>query len=96
MMKRHIFQDAFGSILYTEMPFDLKNAGATYKHAMNAIFHEHTCKTIECYVNDITMKSRDKGNYLTGLKRVFDIMRAYQLKMNPTKSFLGVASGKFL
>jgi len=23
-------------------------------------------------------------------------MRAYQLKMNPTKSFLGVSSGKFL
>jgi len=27
---------------------------------------------------------------------VFNIMRAHQLKMNPTKSFLGVASGKFL
>jgi len=27
---------------------------------------------------------------------MFDIMRAYQLKMNPTKSFLEVSSGKFL
>jgi len=27
---------------------------------------------------------------------VFDIMRAYQLKMNLTKLFLGVSSGKFL
>ena len=26
---------------------------------------------------------------------IFDIIRAHQLKMNPTKSFLGLASGKF-
>ena len=26
---------------------------------------------------------------------MFDIMRAHRLKMNPTKSFLGVSSGKF-
>jgi len=27
---------------------------------------------------------------------VLEIMQAYQLKMNPTKSFLGVSSGKIL
>ena len=27
---------------------------------------------------------------------MFNIMRAYQLKMNPTKSFMGVSSEKFL
>ena len=27
---------------------------------------------------------------------MFDLMRAHQLKMNPTKSFLGMSSGKFL
>jgi len=37
-----------------------------------------------------------KGNHIADLKTVFDIMRAHQLKMNPTKSFLRVASGKFL
>ena len=53
-------------------------------------------KTVECYVDDIAVKSRTKGDHITDLKVVFDIMRAHQLKMNPTKSFLGVASGKFL
>ena len=72
------------------------NVGATYQHAMNVIFHEHICKTVECYVDDIAVKSCDKGDHLVDLKRVFDIMLAHQLKMNPTKSFLGVASGKFL
>ena len=85
-----------GVYCYIVMPFDLTNAGATYQHAMNVIFHEHICKTIECYVDDISVKSRGKGVHLVNLKRVFDIMRTHQLKMNPTKSFLGVASGKFL
>ena len=80
----------------TVMSFGLKNAGATYQCAINAIIHEHIRKIIKCYVDDIVVKSRDKGDYLTYLKRVFNIMRAHQLKMNPTKSFLGVASGKFL
>ena len=95
-IKAHIFKDAFGSIRYTVMPFGLKNAGAIYQRAMNAIFHEHIRKTVEFYVDDIAVKSRDKGDYLTYLKRVFNIMRAHQMKMNPTMSFLGVASGKFL
>ena len=53
-------------------------------------------KTVECYVDDIAVKSRAKGDHITDLKAVFDIMRAHQLKMNPTKSFLGVTNGKFL
>jgi len=62
---------------------------------MNAIFHEHIHKTVECYVDDIAVKSFNKGDHLADLKRVFDIIRAHLLKMNPTKCFLGVASGKF-
>jgi len=78
------------------MPFGLKNARATYQRAMNAIFHEHMRRTVECYVDDIAVKSRVKGDHITDLKTIFDIMRVHQLKMNPTKSFLGVTSGKFL
>ena len=63
---------------------------------MNALFHEHIRKTVECYVNDIAVKSRTKSDHIADLKTVFDIMRIHQLKMNPIKSFLGVASGKFL
>ena len=51
---------------------------------------------MECYVDDIAVKSRTKGDHITDLKTIFKIMRAHQLKMNPTKSFLGVASGKFI
>jgi len=63
---------------------------------MNAIFHEHIHKTVECYVEDIAVKSRARGDHIADLMTIFDIMQAHQLKMNPTKSFLRVASSKFL
>ena len=51
---------------------------------------------VECYVDDIVVKSHNKSDHLADLKRVIDIMQAHQLKTDPTKSFLGVPSGKFL
>jgi len=75
------------------MPFDLKNGGPTYQWAMNTIFREHIRKTA---VDDIAVKCCAKGDHIVDPKRVFNIMRAHQLKMNPTTSFLRVASGKFL
>jgi len=77
------------------MPFGLKNKGATYQRAMSIIFRSHLQKMVECYADDIAVKSRDKNDHLRDLKIMFDIMRAHQLKMNPTKS-LGVSSNKFL
>jgi len=76
-----------GVYCYTVLP---------YQRAMNTIFHEHIRKTVECYVDDIAVKSRAKGDHIANLKRIFGIMRAHQLKMNPTKSFQGMANGKFL
>ena len=61
----------------------LKNAGAIYQRAMNAIFHEHMRKTVECYVDDIAVKNRTKDDHIADLKTVFEIMQVHQLKMNP-------------
>ena len=62
-MKKHT---SFRMILgvYVVIPFGLKNAGAIYQRVINAIFHEHIRKTIEFYIDDIAMKSRDKGDHL--------------------------------
>jgi len=63
---------------------------------MSTIFHDHLRKMVECYVDDIAVKSHSRSNHLDDLRIAFDNMWAYQLKMNPTMSFLGVSSGKFL
>ena len=94
--KHTSFRTPLGLYCYTVMPIRLKNAGTTYQRDMNTIFYEHICKIVECYVDDIAVKSRAKDDHIADLKTVFDIMQAHQLKMNPTKSFLGVASDKFL
>ena len=52
---------------------------------MDRTFCGLTRKTVECYVDDITVKSRFKRDHLRDLKEVFELMRSHQLRMNPTK-----------
>jgi len=59
---------------YTVMPFELKNVGATHQRAMSIIFCDHLQKMVECYVDDIAVKSHDKSNHHDDLRTVFDIM----------------------
>src|SRR4051812_7847024 len=81
--ERHTaFRTPLGVFHNTVMPFGLKNAGATYQRAMDKIFSKLTRKTVECYVDDIAVKSRHKRDHLQDLKEVFDLMRSHQLKMN--------------
>jgi len=94
--KHTSFWTLLGVFFYTVMSFGLKNASATYQRAMSTIFHDHLWKTVECYVDDIAIKSHDKNNHLPDLRMMFNLMRAHQLKMNPTKSFLKVSSANFL
>ena len=78
------------------MPFGLKNAGATYQHAMKKIFYDMLHKNVKCYVDDLVVKSRKREDHLRDLRRVFDKLRRYQLKMNPLKCAFSVIFGKFL
>jgi ribonuclease HI len=78
------------------MPFGLKNAGATYQRAMVTLFHDMMHKEIEVYVDDMIAKSKDEGNHIPALKKLFERLRKYQLKLNPAKCTFGVKSGKLL
>ena len=94
--KHTSFWTPLGVFCYTIMLFGLKNVGATYQRAWSTIFCDHLRKTVDCYIDNIRIKSHDKNNHLHDLWKMFDLMRAYQLKMNPSKFFLGVSSDKFL
>lgn len=95
-MRNIQFLNVARGVCYIVMPFGLKSAGATYQRAMSVIFQKHLHKTIECYVDDLVIKSKKKEDHLKVLWKLFDIMRKYQLNMNPIKSFQGVSNGKFL
>ncbi|XP_022875765.1 uncharacterized protein K02A2.6-like [Olea europaea var. sylvestris] len=78
------------------MPLGLKNAGATYQRLTNKVFADLIGKTIEAYVDDMVVKSKQVDDHITDLEKVFSTLRKYNMKLNPTKCAFGVASGKFL
>ncbi|KAL0378566.1 UNVERIFIED_CONTAM: Transposon Tf2-12 polyprotein [Sesamum radiatum] len=90
------FRTPKGIYCYRVMPFGLKNAGATYQRAMQRIFDDMLHKNVECYVDDLVVKSKKREDHLYDLRKVFERLRRYQLKMNPSKCAFGVTSGKFL
>ena len=45
---------------YTVMPFGLKNAGATYQRMMSRMFREKIDHTMEVYIDDMVVKSKEK------------------------------------
>ena len=90
------FRTLKGIYCYKVMPFGLKNAGATYQRAMQRIFDDILHKTVQCYVDDLVVKTKKRGDHLRDLRIVFNRLRKYQLKMNPLKCAFGVTSGKFL
>ena len=53
-------------------------------------------RNVEVYVDDMLVKSLDKGRHLDDLQEIFNTLRRYNMKLNPSKCAFGVASGKFL
>jgi hypothetical protein len=85
-----------GLFEWVVMTFGLKNAGATYQRAMNLIFHELLGNTVEVYVDDIVVKSVEFSSHIADLRKAFDKMCRYGLKMNSCKCAFEVSTNKFL
>ena len=78
------------------MPFGLKNAGATYQWMVTRMFKEMISKTVEVYINDMMVKTKENGGHAHDLEGVFHILRLHKLCLNAKKYAFGVGSGKFL
>ncbi|XP_070018099.1 uncharacterized protein [Nicotiana sylvestris] len=81
---------------YKVMPFGLKNVGATYMRAMTTIFHDMIHKEIEVYVDYVIIKSKRVVDHIADLRKFFDRLRRYNIKLNPEKCAFGVPAGKHL
>ena len=90
------FVTSQGLFCYEVMPFGLKNAGATYQRLVNHMFCPQIGRNVEVYVDDMLVKSLDKGKHLDNLQETFDTLPWYNMKLNPSKCAFGVALGKFL
>ena len=85
-----------GLFCYRVMPFGLKNAGATYQRLVNKIFKPLIGHTMEVYVDDMITKSKEPRDHVKHLEETFELLRKYEMKLNPEKCAFGVSSGKFL
>ena len=85
-----------GTYCYRVMPFGLKNAGATYQKLVNRMFQKQIGTTMEVYVDDMLVKSTISELHIAHLFEAFQILREYNMKLNPAKCAFGVSAGKFL
>ena len=81
---------AIGIFEWLVMPFGLKNVGATYQTAMNAIFHDMIGHHMEVYIDDIVVKSKKASDHVIHLRKSLERMKIYHLKLNPLKCSFGV------
>ncbi|KAI5333123.1 hypothetical protein L3X38_023253 [Prunus dulcis] len=85
-----------GLYCYKVMPFDHKNAEATYQRLVNSLFAPLIGNTMEVYVDDMLVKSRTAEKHIPNLSDMFTILKQYKMRLNPTKFAFGVAFGKVL
>ena len=90
------FTTPWGNFCWKVIPFKLKNAGATCQRAMVSMFHEHIHKSVEVYVDDILVKSKQGQDHIELFEEVFQILKRYKPRLKPQKSAFGVTSGKLL
>jgi hypothetical protein len=86
----------FGTYTYKTMSFGLKNAGATYQHAIQMCFVDQLHRNVEDYMDDVVIKIRNPDDLIANLEEMFSSLRRFRWKLNPTKCIFGVPSGKLL
>ena len=90
------FMTPHGLYYYNVMPFGLKNTGVTYQRLVIKIFQPLMGKTMEVYIDDMLVKSKEGPGHTKHLQETFELLRMYGMKLNPLKCAFGFSSVKFL
>ena len=71
------FISPYGLFYYNLMSFDLKNTGATYQRLVTKMFRPLLGKTMEVYIDDMLLKSKECSDHAKHLQETFELLRAY-------------------
>ena len=74
----------------------IEECGATYQKLVNKMFVQQIEHNVKVYIDNMLIKSREEDHHLSDLREMFEILRLYGMKLNPSKCVFGVSSGKFL
>ena len=94
--KKTAFITPHGLFCYNVMSFVLKNAGATYHRLETKMFKPLLGKTMEVYIDDMLVKSKQRPDHVTHPQEAFDLLKAYNMKLNPSKCDFGVSASRIL
>ena len=82
-----------GLYCYNVMPFGLKNVEATYQRLVTKMFRPLLGSTMEVYIDDMLVKSKQRPDHADHLQQTFDLLREYDMKLNPLKCAFWVSAG---
>ena len=89
--KKTSFITPHGLYCYNLMPFGLMNAGATYQRLVTKMFRPLLSSTMEVYIDDMLVKSKQRLDHAAHLQQTFDLLKEYGVKPNPLKCAFGSA-----
>ena len=81
---------------FTHMPFGLSNAGASFCHLMEMCLGDQQYLTLLFYLDDICIFSSSVDKMLDRIVLVFGLLKEFNLKIKPKKSFFFQSSVLFL
>jgi hypothetical protein len=90
------FITPFGAYTYKTMSFGLKNAGATYKRAIQLCLADPLHRKVEAYVDDVVVKTTNRNKFISDIEETFNSLCKFWWKLNSTKCVFGISQGKLL
>ena len=63
---------------------------------MTRMFRDKIGCTVEVYIDDMMVKSKQEKRHIEDLQGVFEVLRQHKLRLNADKCAFGVGAGKFL
>ena len=85
----------WGNFAYQKLPFGLKNAGATFQHAMSYAFHD-VKHMVEPYLDDLPAHSQRREHHPSHLRDIFLRFCHYNIRLNPHKCVFCIEIGHLL
>ena len=95
-MAKTTFTTEWGIYCYTMRPFSLKNARAIYQRMATVLLYDMMHYEVEVYVDDMIVRSKDRESHIVNLRKFFERIKEYRLRLNPQKCTFEVITGKLL
>ena len=67
-------------------------SGATYQRLETKMFKPLLGKTMEVYIDDMLVNSKERSDHAGHSQEVFELLRAYGMKLNPSKCTFRVSA----